>query len=64
MLAQSDLEAGRLVAPYELRIKADFSFYVVCLESRADEPAIAKFRDWLLDEAAGRTEEPASGPAV
>lgn len=64
MLAQSDLDAGRLVAPYELRIKADYSFYAVCLESRVEEPAIVKFRDWLIDEAAGRAEEPVSGPAV
>ncbi|GJL81388.1 MAG: transcriptional regulator GcvA [marine bacterium B5-7] len=63
-LAQSDIDAGRLVAPFDLKIKAEFSFYAVCLESRADEPFIAAFRNWLLEEAAGQVDEPAIGPAV
>ena len=63
-LAQADVEAGRLVAPFALKLKADFAFYVVSLENRAKEPAIAMFREWLLDEVAGRTDEPSVGPAV
>ncbi len=64
MLARADMQAGRLVAPFALKLKAEFAFYAVCLESRSGEPSIAAFRDWLLDEAAGRAGEPSVGPAV
>jgi len=50
VLAQRDLEAGRLVRPFDLRIKTIFAFYAVVLEERAEEPAIAAFLHWLQEE--------------
>ena len=64
ILAQSDIEAGRLVAPFELRVPADFSFYTVALETRVAEPAITAFCQWLEDERAGNRQPLAMGAAV
>jgi hypothetical protein len=33
-LAEPDIRAGRLVTPFDLKLKADFSFYVISLETR------------------------------
>ncbi len=64
VLAQADIDSGRLVAPFDLKLKADFAFYVVCLEERADEPNIAAFRAWLFEEASGVPASALPGPAV
>lgn len=51
VLAQRDLEAGRLCKPFDLRIKTQFSYYAVVLEERVDEPAIAAFLAWIKAQA-------------
>lgn len=63
-LAQGDIDAGRLVMPFDLKIKADFSFFLVHLESRVDDPNIRAFRDWLMEEIGGTVSTKAPGPAV
>jgi len=50
LLAKGDLQANRLVAPFDLKMKSGFSFYAVFLESRADENNIKKFCNWLISE--------------
>jgi LysR family glycine cleavage system transcriptional activator len=50
-LVNDDLAAGRLVAPFDFVLAVDWAYYVVCDEARADEPKIAAFREWLLEEA-------------
>ncbi|MCB2102311.1 MAG: transcriptional regulator GcvA [Rhodobacterales bacterium] len=51
-LARRDLESGALVAPFPLRLMLGMGFYLVYPEERADEPVIAAFREWILDQAA------------
>jgi LysR family glycine cleavage system transcriptional activator len=51
-LAAWDLLAGRLVRPFELGLKADYAYWIVCPKPTAELPKIATFRDWLLTEAA------------
>jgi LysR family glycine cleavage system transcriptional activator len=53
-LAEADLRAGRLVQPFARTEPAPFAYYVVCLPSRAEEPAIRAFRRWLRAQAGGR----------
>ena len=43
-----DLRAGRLVAPFNLRLKDDLGFYLVTPHETADSRKIAAFRTWLL----------------
>ena len=49
VLAKGDIKAKRLVAPFDIRLKSEFSFYAVILENRADEPNIKSFCDWLIE---------------
>jgi LysR family glycine cleavage system transcriptional activator len=48
---EADIAAGRLVAPFDIRVPAKSAFYVVAPEATADSPKIALFRDWLVAAA-------------
>ncbi len=47
-----DLKAGRLVRLFDVEYPSSVSYYLVCPNSRADNPRVAAFRAWLLAEAA------------
>lgn len=51
VLAADELAAGRLVRPFTLSLPTDYAYYLVCPQNTAEQPKIAAFRDWLLDEA-------------
>ena len=51
-MAIDDLRAGRLVRPFETVIVGPYSYWVVCLPERAEQPAVRRFRNWLLEQAA------------
>jgi LysR family glycine cleavage system transcriptional activator len=51
VLAAEDIAAGRLVVPFDLIVPLESAYYLVCHESASTRPAVALFRDWLLDEA-------------
>jgi LysR family transcriptional regulator, glycine cleavage system transcriptional activator len=50
-LVETDLAAGRLVAPFDVVLPQDAGYYVVAPEGTADSPKIARFRDWLIASA-------------
>ncbi len=50
VLAAADLEAGRLVRPFDLSLEAKYAYYLVCPQATAESPKIASFRAWLLAE--------------
>jgi LysR family glycine cleavage system transcriptional activator len=52
VLVSFDLETGRLVRPFNLSCKTGLFYWALCRESRANEPRIVAFRDWLMDEMA------------
>ena len=52
-----DLREGRLVQPFSLSLRPEFSYWVVCPQATADKPKIAEFRAWLLEEAAAESGE-------
>ena len=56
-MARADLEAGRLVTPFELKIPTGLGFYFVCPESHSERPKVTLMREWLLDEVR-RFDEP------
>ena len=58
VLAAEDIAAGRLVVPFEPILPLASSYWLVCHESASTRPAVALFRDWLLQEA-GRDVRPA-----
>jgi LysR family glycine cleavage system transcriptional activator len=55
-LAIDELRAGRLVAPFNLAIRDDFSYWLVWPTGRAANADATRFRDWLQAQAAA--EEP------
>jgi LysR family glycine cleavage system transcriptional activator len=57
-LIQDDLASGRLVRPFELSLRPEFAYYIVCPRATAEQPKIAAFRNWLLE--AGKQGDPRS----
>lgn len=43
-----DLEQGILVAPHPFVLRRSRGYHLVCPQSRADDPKISTFREWLL----------------
>ncbi|WP_375751132.1 transcriptional regulator GcvA [Vibrio sp. HN007] len=56
VLAQPELDAGRLVSPFDEVLVSRNAFYVVCHDKNADSGRVAKFRDWMLAKAASEQE--------
>ena len=48
VLSQPEIEAGRLVCPFEQVLESKNAFYLVCQENQAEQGKIAAFRDWML----------------
>ena len=49
-IAAGELEAGRLIKPFDLSFPVEFAYYLVFEPSRAGDPRVVAFRDWLLKE--------------
>jgi len=53
-LVDSDIEEGRLVAPFERAVPTRFAYYLVTPDALAENPAAGTFRRWLIAQAKGR----------
>ena len=51
-LALADLEAARLVIPFDLTTPTDFAYYIVHPPSKSSSAGVNAFKEWLLQEAA------------
>jgi LysR family transcriptional regulator, glycine cleavage system transcriptional activator len=49
-LVDADLASGRLCAPFDVEVKPQGSYWLVCPEVIAERPAVASFRRWLLKQ--------------
>lgn len=56
-LAKPDIDAGRLICPFEEVLESKNAYYVVCRERQVDLGKIAAFREWVLDTVAQEQEE-------
>jgi len=45
----ADLEAGRLIAPYDIVLEAGFGYYLAIHPEDLADPAIARFRAWMVE---------------
>jgi LysR family glycine cleavage system transcriptional activator len=52
----TELDAGRLVAPFDLELPDAYAYYFVAPEATADQPKLAAFRSWLMTEVASSAE--------
>ncbi|MGV3344727.1 transcriptional regulator GcvA [Enterobacteriaceae bacterium LUAb1] len=57
VMAKSDIDAGRLVCPFNDVLVSQNAFYLVCHDSQAELGKIAAFRQWILTKAAGEQEK-------
>ncbi|MDX1267454.1 MAG: LysR substrate-binding domain-containing protein, partial [Oceanisphaera sp.] len=48
VLTQPEIDAGRLVCPFEQVLMSKNAYYLVCHESQAALGKIAAFREWML----------------
>ena len=48
VLARPEIEAGRLICPFEEKLITKNGYYLVCHQSQAELGKIAAFREWLL----------------
>ncbi|MEM8936879.1 MAG: transcriptional regulator GcvA [Pseudomonadota bacterium] len=55
-LALADLEAARLVIPFDLTTPTDFSYYIVHPPSKTSSPTVQAFTAWIKEEAAASTD--------
>ena len=57
VMAQSEIEAGRLVCPFNDVLVSKNAFYLVCHDSQAELGKIAAFRQWIRAKAASEQEK-------
>lgn len=50
-LVQAELEAGRLVRPFSLKLPVELAFYAVHPKSHGQDPAVQSLIAWLQEEA-------------
>ena len=51
ILAQDDLDAGRLTTPFDISTAVDFAYYVVHPKAKGRLPQVKAFVSWLREEA-------------
>ena len=62
VLAADEIASGRLVRPFDVDVPAEFAYYLTCPEESADQPNVAAFREWILEEARAEGEYNDGGP--
>jgi LysR family glycine cleavage system transcriptional activator len=54
LTAGEDLDAGRLVIPFDVTVRSAYQYHFVCPENRLEEPGIRAFSSWLERELGGQ----------
>lgn len=63
-LVSAEMAAGRLICPFDIRMKSRSKYYVVYLASALRQKKVRAFRDWLFAEMAADRENPPEGSLV
>jgi len=48
---QDHLESGRLIKPFDITLRNEFAYYVVCPPDHLNNPAVKIFKEWLMELA-------------
>lgn len=48
---QEYLDSGRLIKPFDITLRNDFAYYIVCPHEHLKRPAVKAFKNWLLELA-------------
>jgi LysR family transcriptional regulator, glycine cleavage system transcriptional activator len=54
-LVADDIQAGRLVAPFPLKVPQPGAWYMICRKERVGETRIRQFERWLVEQFGGAT---------
>ncbi|NHB97812.1 transcriptional regulator GcvA [Photorhabdus stackebrandtii] len=57
VMARTEIDAGRLVCPFNDVLVSKNAFYLVCHDNQAEVGKIAAFRQWVLAQAASEQEK-------
>jgi len=49
VLSQPEVQAGRLIQPFEMVMESDYSYDLVCPIESAERPKVKAFIDWLVE---------------
>lgn len=52
VMAEAEIEAGRLVQPFATRLPVKMNYHLVTTASKSQIPKVAVFREWILAESA------------
>jgi LysR family glycine cleavage system transcriptional activator len=55
-MVKADLDAGRLVKPFDLELPVELSYWVVCAPEALKDPDVGAVLEWLVEEAAETAE--------
>ncbi len=50
ILAKPEIEAGRLICPFDERVESKDGFYLVSEQSQSEQEKITLFREWMLSQ--------------
>ena len=60
----ADIEAGRLVAPYDIVLEAGYGYYLTIHPEDLSDPAIARYRSWMVERFGSDATVPAGGQSL
>jgi DNA-binding transcriptional LysR family regulator len=60
----AELAAGRLVAPFDVTVEAGYGYYLSTHPEDLADPAIARFRSWMIERFGLQRGPPAVAPAL
>lgn len=63
-LALAELESGQLVVPFDLPLRSEMGYHLVYPDPPSSNPALQRFTNWLLREAAAYRDSLAGHPAT
>lgn len=61
VLAQPDIDSGRLICPFNDVLMSKNAYFIVCRENQKDSPKIIAFRQWMLDMVEAEQEKITDG---
>jgi len=64
VLVAEAIARGQLVRPFEGSMRSAYSYFLVCPETLAQEPSVAAFRDWMLEQSGRKAERSAEVTAA
>ena len=63
-LALGELESGQLLIPFDIPLRSEMGYHLVHPDPPGTNPALQRFTDWLLAQAAAYRSSPAAGAAA